>query len=81
MYVGMLEGVKHITGVRKMLHIAQRVLGFDILEACTHGPPERLADPSVAQPVCHFTVSLETNPERAGVAPLSWSKASKNQPL
>ena len=50
-YVGMLENVKHLDGVRKMLHIARKVLGFDILDTCINGPPERLADPNVAQAV------------------------------
>ena len=57
-YVGMLDGVQNLPGVRKMFYIATKVFGFDLLDICLHGPPERLAEPAVAQPVRFMTSKL-----------------------
>ena len=50
-YVGMLQPVRHLTAVQKMLLIARRVLGVDLLDVCRRGPAERLALPEHSHPV------------------------------
>ena len=37
----MLSQSKDLPAVREMLNIAQRVLGYDLLERCTNGEPEK----------------------------------------
>ena len=50
-YVGMLQPVRHLAAVQKMLLIARRVLGVDLMDVCRRGPAERLALPEHSHPV------------------------------
>lgn len=48
--VGMLKELKELESVQEMLEIARKVLGYDLLEVCLHGPEEKLADTKYCQP-------------------------------
>ena len=58
-YVGMLQPVRHLAAVQKMLLIARRVLGVDLLDVCRRGPAERLALPEHSHPVSRSQLTME----------------------
>eukprot|EP00450_Noctiluca_scintillans_P029228 CAMPEP_0194541212 /NCGR_PEP_ID=MMETSP0253-20130528/81819_1 /TAXON_ID=2966 /ORGANISM="Noctiluca scintillans" /LENGTH=52 /DNA_ID=CAMNT_0039387679 /DNA_START=24 /DNA_END=179 /DNA_ORIENTATION=+ len=45
-----MNNAKDIPPVREMLSIATRLLGFDLLDVCLHGPPERLQQIDICHP-------------------------------
>lgn len=53
-YVGMLHGVRDHPKVMAYAAIAQRVLGYDLLNVCLLGPESRLDETSVCQPAMFF---------------------------
>lgn len=53
-YVGMLKTLKELAPVRQMLHLANEVLGYDILEIMQQGPEEKLAQTKYCQPAMYI---------------------------
>jgi [acyl-carrier-protein] S-malonyltransferase len=56
-YVKMMEGVKDIPAVQKMLETAKGILGWDVLELCLNGPESQLEETKYCQP-CMFIAGL-----------------------
>jgi len=69
--VGMLEKTQDIPAVKRMLQDAQEILGYDLLDLCLKGSPEKLKQTEFCQPAL-FVAGLaaveqlrETSPDKA----------------
>merc|ERR1712061_123759 len=52
-YVGMMDDVKDLPEVAKMLQKAKDILGYDLLQVCLNGPEDKLQDTIYCQPAMY----------------------------
>jgi len=75
-FVGMGRGLLRYGNVRQMFEAAQRILGYDLLTLCLHGPAEELSKTVHCQPAVFITslAAVERlNHENPQVIRLVWS--------
>mmetsp|Transcript_91191 Transcript_91191/g.162398 ORF Transcript_91191/g.162398 Transcript_91191/m.162398 type:complete len:442 (+) Transcript_91191:48-1373(+) len=49
-YVKMMQSVKDLPAVKRMLEVSRDILGYDILDICLNGPEEKLEETRYCQP-------------------------------